>query len=113
MSNPSNETHPLPPLISLLLQTLFSTPSSSYNHPLFVTFGLNVRLDLSRKATTKSLSLLSAQLVFEILGESTWTMAVWMIRGDEGVGDIPGVRGGSGESPRFHVISSIDTRTQT
>ena len=31
----------------------------------------------------------------------------------EGVGDIPGVRGGSGESPRFRAISSIDTRTQT
>ena len=23
-------------------------------------------------------------------------MAVWVIRGDEGVGDFPGVRGGSG-----------------
>ena len=61
-------------------------------------FGLNIRLDLSRKAATKSLSSLSAQLLFKVLGESTWTMAVWVIRGDEGVGDIPGVRGGSGES---------------
>ena len=25
-------------------------------------------------------------------------MTVWVIRGDEGVGDIPGVQGGSGES---------------
>ena len=35
--------------------------------------------------------------MLEVLCESTWTMAVWVIRGDEGVGDIPGVRGGSGE----------------
>ena len=46
-----------------------------------VTFGLNVRLDLSRKATTKSLSSLGAQPGFEILGESAGTMAVRMIRG--------------------------------
>ena len=25
-------------------------------------------------------------------------MTIWVIRGDEGVGDVPGVRGGSGES---------------
>ena len=61
-----------------------------------VTFGLNVRLDLSGKATTKSLSSLGTELLLKILGESTWVMAIWMIRGDEGVGDIPGVRGGSG-----------------
>ena len=66
-----------------------------------VTFGLNVRLDLSGKATTKSLGLLSAQPVLEILGESTWAVTVWVIRGDEGVGDFPGVRGGSGEVCRF------------
>ena len=29
------------------------------------------------------------------LGKSTWTVTVWVIRGDEAVGDIPGVRGGS------------------
>ena len=63
-----------------------------------VTFELNVRLDLSGKATTKSLSSLEAELLFEILGESTWAMTVWVIRGDEGMGDVPGVRGGSGES---------------
>ena len=68
---------------------------------------------MSRKATTKSLGSLSAQPGFEILGESTGALAIRVIRGDEGVGDIPGVRGGSGESPRFRVISSIDTRTQT
>ena len=47
---------------------------------------------------TKSLSSLSVELLLKILSESTWTMAVWMIHGDEGVGDIPGVQGGSGES---------------
>ena len=78
-----------------------------------VTFGLNVRLDLSWEATTKSLSSLSAKPGFEILGESAGAMAIRVIRGDEGVGDIPGVRGGSGESLRFCAISSIDTRTQT
>ena len=62
-----------------------------------VTFRLNVRLDLSGMATTKSLSSLCAELMFKILGESTWTLAIWVIRGDEGVGDIPGVLGGSGE----------------
>ena len=36
--------------------------------------------------------------LFKILGESTWAVTVRVIRGDEGVGDIPGVRGGSGES---------------
>ena len=39
--------------------------------------------------------------MFEILGEATWTLAIWVIRGDEGVGDIPGVQGGSGESLEF------------
>ena len=65
---------------------------------LSVTFGLNVRLDLSGQATTKSLGALCTQLLFKVLGESTGIVAVWVIRGDEGVGDIPGIRGGSGES---------------
>ena len=63
---------------------------------MFVTFELNVQLNLSWQATTKSLSPLSTELLLEVLGESTWTMAVRVIRGDEGVGDIPGVQGGSG-----------------
>ena len=45
---------------------------------------------------TKSLRSLSTKLVLKILGESTWTLAIWVIRGDKGVGDIPGVQGGSG-----------------
>ena len=62
-----------------------------------VTFELNARLDLSGEATTKSLSSLGAELMLQVLGESTWTMGIWVIRGDGGVGDIPGVRGVSGE----------------
>ena len=65
---------------------------------LCVTFRLNVRLDLSGQATTKSLSSLNAELMLKILGESTWAVAIRVIRGDGGVGDIPGVQGGSGES---------------
>ena len=63
-----------------------------------VTFELNARLDLSGQATTKSFSSLGTELVLQVLGESTWTMTVWVIRGDEGMGDFPGVQGGSGES---------------
>ena len=40
-------------------------------------------------------------------------MTVRVICGDEGVGDIPGVRGVSGESGRSAQNDSIDTRTQT
>ena len=40
-------------------------------------------------------------------------MAVRMIRGDEGMGDIPGVQGVQGESAGSLQLSSIDTRTQT
>ena len=40
-------------------------------------------------------------------------MAIQVIRGDEGVGDIPGVRGDSGEPAGSAQYSSIDTRTQT
>ena len=45
---------------------------------------------------TKSLSPLCTELLLEVLSESTWTMAVRVIRGDEGMGDIPGIQGGSG-----------------
>ena len=78
--------------------------------PATVTFGLNVRLDLSGKAMTKSLSSLCAKLLLKILGESTWTMAIWVIRGDEGMGDIPGVRGGSGES--LEIVCEVARLTQ-
>ena len=49
-------------------------------------------------ATTQSLSSLFTKPLLEVLSESTGTVTIWVIRGDEGMGDIPGVRGGSGES---------------
>ena len=67
-------------------------------HHHVVTFGLNVRLDLSGKATTESLRTLGTKFLFKILGKGTRAVVVWVIRGDEGVGAFPGVRGGSGES---------------
>ena len=73
-------------------------------------FGLNVRLDLSGKATTKSLGALCTKLLLKILGESTWAAAVRVIRGDMGVGDIPGIQGGSGESQE--VLRNIARLTQ-
>ena len=56
-----------------------------------VTFELNVRLNLSWQAMTKSLSSLQTELLLQVLSESTGTVAVQVICGDEGVGDIPGV----------------------
>ena len=49
-------------------------------------------------ATTESLRTLGTKLLLKILGKGVGIMAVWVIRGDEGVGVLPGVRGGSGES---------------
>ena len=40
-------------------------------------------------------------------------MRIWVICGDEGVGDIPGVRGVSGEPAGSAQDNSIGTRTQT
>ena len=40
-------------------------------------------------------------------------MTVRVIRGDEGMGDIPGVRGGSGSLQVLREYDLIDTRTQT
>ena len=36
------------------------------------------------------------ELLLQVLGESTRNVTIWMIRGDEGMGDIPGVRGVQG-----------------
>ena len=36
------------------------------------------------------------ELLLQVLGQSTRAMTVWMIHGDKGVGDIPGVRGVQG-----------------
>ena len=59
-------------------------------------FGLNVLLNLSKVAATKLFCALFAQLLLEILCESTWFWVIQVIQGCEGVGDIPGVQGGSG-----------------
>ena len=63
---------------------------------LLVTFEWNVLLDLSGEAVTKPFSSLMTELLLQILGQSTRAMTVWVIRDDEGVGDIPGVRGVQG-----------------
>ena len=79
----------------LLYQKVFFDPTNPLEQPEYiaVTFELNALLDLSRQATTKSLSSLWTELLLQVLSESTGTVAVRVIRGDEGVGDIPGVRG--------------------
>ena len=53
------------------------------------------------------------ELLLQVLSESTWTMTVQVIRGDEGMGDVPGIQGGSGESVSSAQYNLIDTRTQT
>ena len=63
-----------------------------------VTFKMNTLLDLRKRAATKTFRLLVTELLLQVLGQSTRTVTVWMIRGDEGMGDIPGVRGVQGES---------------
>ena len=65
---------------------------------------MNAQLDLSWKATTKSLSSLGTELILQVLGESTRAVTVQVIHGDKGMGDIPGVRGDSGESDGFCTI---------
>ena len=34
--------------------------------------------------------------MLQVLCESTWTVTVRVIHGDKGMGDIPGIQGGSG-----------------
>ena len=36
------------------------------------------------------------ELLLQVLSESARALTVWVIRGDEGVGDIPGVQGVQG-----------------
>ena len=42
------------------------------------------------------LSSLMTELLLQILSQSTRAVTVWMIRDDEGMGDIPGIRGVQG-----------------
>ena len=62
---------------------------------------------------TKSFRPLQTEFLLQVLSKSTQTMAVRVIRGDEGMGDIPGVRGDSRGSVGSAQRNSIDTRTQT
>ena len=78
-----------------------------------VTFELNTLLDLSGEAATKLFSSLMTEPLLQVLCESTQTMTIWVICGDEGMGDIPGVRGGSGGLQVLCNKNLIDTRTQT
>ena len=56
----------------------------------------NVLLDLSGGAATKMLCSLMTELLLQVLGQSTRAMAVQVICGDKGVGDIPGIQGFQG-----------------
>ena len=66
-----------------------------------VTFEWNVLLDLSRRAATKMFCSLVTELLLQVLSQSTGTMAVQVICGDKGVGDIPGIQGVQGGVCRF------------
>ena len=57
-------------------------------------FEWNVLLDLSGGAATKMFCSLMTELLLQVLCESTGILTIWVIHGDEGVGDIPGIRGG-------------------
>ena len=61
-----------------------------------VTFEWNALLNLSGRAATKTLSSLVVEPLLQVLGQRTRAVTVWVICGDEGVGDIPGVRGVQG-----------------
>ena len=73
-------------------KTMGNNPSFAEN----VTFEWNVLLDLSCGAATKAFCSLVMEFLLQVLSESTWTVTVWVIRGDEGMGDFPGVRGVQG-----------------
>ena len=45
---------------------------------------------------TKTLGSLMPEPLLQVICKSTGTMAIWVIRGDGGMGDIPGVRGVQG-----------------
>ena len=65
-----------------------------YHNVITVMFEWNARLDLSEEAATKTFGPLLMEFLLEVLCQSTWTVTIWVIRGDKGVGDIPGVQGG-------------------
>ena len=62
---------------------------------------------------TEMFSSLVTEPLLQVLSQSTRAMTVWMIHGDKGVGDIPGVQGVQGVCRFCATVDSIDTRTQT
>ena len=78
-----------------------------------VTFKGNILLNLSGGAATKMLCSLVMELLLQVLCQSTRAMAIRVICGDKGVGDVPGVRGVQGVCRFCATRNSIDTRTQT
>ena len=85
-------------LTEYLKQKLRLQRAKRLGHSLPAQVEQSVQLERNRKATTKSLCALCMKLLLKILSERARAVTVWVIRGGEGVGDIPGVRGGSGES---------------
>ena len=84
-------------LIALsLLWPVFLSASLILRGGVFVTFEWNILLDLSGEAATKTFGSLMAKLLLQILSESTGAMAIGVIHGDEGMGDIPGIHGVQG-----------------
>ena len=59
-------------------------------------FEWNVLLNLSGGAATKMFSSLDAELLLQVLCQSTGTVTIRVIHGDEGMGDIPGIQGVQG-----------------
>ena len=49
-------------------------------------------------ATTLSFGTLYLKLALQILGEGRWFVGIWVVQGDEGMGDIPGIQGVQGGS---------------
>ena len=64
-------------------------------------FMLDIQLGLSGEAATQMFSSLVTKPLLQVLSKSTRTVTVWVIRGDEGMGDIPGIRGVQGEVCKF------------
>ena len=101
-------------MVTLLQVLVFTLASVEVSNGISgVTFEWNILLDLSWRAVTKTLGSLMTELLLQVLSQSTRAMTIWVIRGDEGMGDIPGVRGVQGVCRFCATIGSIDTRTQT
>ena len=76
--------------------TCISSHLSWWLPSLPVMFEWNVLLNLSGGAATKMFSSLDTELLLQVLCQSTGTVTIRVIHGDEGMGDIPGIRGVQG-----------------